>query len=87
MTGWPATRAPMRTSPEAGRTGPLLDQRSAELETDNHRLRQQLTRAQAETRELTDTLEAARAMNRQLVNELNRSAPPHAAARSPRHKT
>ena len=54
---------------------PLLDQleqRAAELEADNGRLRQQVAQLQGETRELTDTLDAARATNRELMTELNR---------------
>jgi DNA repair exonuclease SbcCD ATPase subunit len=69
---------------------PLIDQledRAAELEADNHRLRESVSQLQTELRQLTETLEAARAMNRELMNEINRSAPPHATARSPRHKT
>lgn len=62
-----------------GRTvSPLLDQleqRAAELEADNHRLRQQISHLEGEVRELSDTLDAARAMNRELMNELNRSDP------------
>ncbi|MDQ2728588.1 MAG: DUF6262 family protein [Actinomycetota bacterium] len=57
---------------------PLLDQleqRSAELEADNHRLRRQVTELEAEAHEHADTLQAARAMNRELMSELNRSTP------------
>jgi predicted RNase H-like nuclease (RuvC/YqgF family) len=57
---------------------PLLDQleqRSAQLEADNHRQRQRITQLEADTRELTETLQAARAMNRELMNELNRPRP------------
>jgi predicted RNase H-like nuclease (RuvC/YqgF family) len=57
---------------------PLLDQleqRSADLEADNHRQRQRITQLEADTRELTETLQAARAMNRELMNELNRPRP------------
>ena len=50
-----------------------LEQRAAELEADNNRLRQQLTRLQNEHQELTDTLQAARTTNRELMNELNRT--------------
>jgi chromosome segregation ATPase len=55
---------------------PLLDQleqRAADLESDNNRQRQRIARLEAEVRELTDTLEAARAMNRELMSELNRT--------------
>ncbi len=64
---------------------PLLDQleqRAADLEAANNRQRQRILQLEAEARELTDTLEAARAMNRELMSELNRgtdrggSAPP-----------
>jgi len=49
-----------------------LEQRGAELEADNHRQRQLITRLEAEVRELTETLEAARAMNKELMTEINR---------------
>ena len=49
-----------------------LEQRAAELEADNHRQREQIVRLEADARELTETLEAARAMNRELMTELNR---------------
>ena len=55
--------------------GPLLErleQRAAELEGDNHRQRQRVLQLEAELRELTENLDAARAMNRELMNELNR---------------
>lgn len=56
---------------------PLLDQleqRAAELEADNHRQRRRISQLEVEVRELTETLDAARAMNRELMNELNRTA-------------
>lgn len=56
-------------------TNPLLDQleeRAAELETDNARPRQQVGRLEADTRELAENLDAAREMNRELMNEVNR---------------
>ena len=56
-------------------TSPLIDQledRAAELEADNHRLRESLSQLQSELRQLTETLDAARAMNRELMNEINR---------------
>lgn len=59
---------------------PMLDQledRAAELEADNHALRQRLASLQSERNELADTLDAARAMNRELMNQLNRE-PTHA---------
>jgi hypothetical protein len=61
-------------------TRPMLDQleeRSAELEADNHTLRQRVTQLEGELNERTDTLDAARAMNRELMNELNREPPNH----------
>ena len=59
-----------------------LEQRAAELEAENHRQREQIARLEADGRELADTLEAARAMNRELMNELNRQPPPTRAAKS-----
>ena len=56
-------------------TSPLLDQleqRAAELESDNVQLHRQVSQLQTDNRELADTLDAARAMNRQRMNELNR---------------
>ncbi len=60
---------------------PLLDQledRNAELDADNNRLRQQITHLDSKVRELTDTLDAARAMNRELMSKLNRDMPARA---------
>src|SRR5664279_5524663 len=51
-----------------------LEDRAAELETDNHALHQRLTQLERERDELADTLNAARAMNRELMNQLNREA-------------
>ena len=54
---------------------PALDeaeQRAAELEAENHRQRQRIAGLETEGRELTETLDAARAMNSELMNELNR---------------
>ncbi len=68
---------------------PLLDQlelRSAELEADNHRQQQRIAQLEGEVRELAETLEAARAMNRELMGEINRTAsgrPPPRRARKP----
>lgn len=56
---------------------PLLDQleqRATELEADNHRQAQRITQLEADTDDLTETLAAARAMNRELMSELNRTA-------------
>jgi chromosome segregation ATPase len=58
-------------------TNPALDtleERAAELETDNARLRQQVGQLEADTSELADNLDAAREMNRELMNEVNRRA-------------
>ncbi len=52
----------------------MLEERAAELETDNARLRQQVGQLEAGTSELTDNLDAAREMNRELMNEVNRRA-------------
>ncbi len=49
-----------------------LEQRASELEAENHRQREQITRLEADHREQAETLEAARAMNRELMTELNR---------------
>lgn len=57
---------------------PLLDQleqRAAELEADNNMACQKIARLETEARELTDTLEAARAMNRELMTEINHASP------------
>ena len=61
--------------------GPLLDQledRNAALNLDNNRLRHQVTALQDEVRELADTLDASRAMNRELMSDLNREPPTRA---------
>lgn len=58
-------------------TRPMLDQledRAAELEADNHALRQRITRLEGELAELTETLAAARSMNRELMTQLNSDA-------------
>ena len=52
----------------------MLEERAAELETDNARLRQQVGQLEADTSELADNLDAAREMNRELMNEVNRRA-------------
>lgn len=51
-----------------------LEQRAAELEAENHRQRELIARLEADGRELAETLDASRAMNRELMNELNRRA-------------
>jgi chromosome segregation ATPase len=53
---------------------PLLDQleqRAAELEADNHRLREQVRRLEADLQEVNDTLNAARTLNRDLMHAVN----------------
>lgn len=62
-----------------------LEQRTAELEADNHRQRQHVAQLEAEATELNDTLEAARAMNRELMTELNRRATRRTGQPSPRN--
>ena len=49
-----------------------LEQRATELEGDNHRQCQHISQLESELRELAENLDAARAMNRELMNELNR---------------
>ncbi len=62
-----------------------LEQRASDLEADNHRQGLRLAQLEAEVRELNETLDAARAMNRELMAELNRAAGgPRAAVRSQR---
>ena len=72
----------------AGRQlSPFIDQieeRTAELEADNHQLRQRVSQLETDLRELTDTLQAARAMNRELMNEINRSDLASGQAHRPR---
>ena len=57
--------------------GPTLDeleQRASDLEADNHRQGLRIAQLEADVRELNETLDAARAMNRELMAELNRAA-------------
>ena len=63
---------------------PLLDdleQRAGELEATNQSLRRRIVELEGEINELTETLDAARSMNRELMSEINRSAtaPAHKA--------
>lgn len=54
---------------------PLLDQledRAAELEADNHQLRRRMSDLETELRDAVESLDAARAANRDLMNMLNR---------------
>ena len=60
-------------------TSPLLDQleqQAADLQADNARLREQIAGLQDALRESSETLQAARAMNRELMAEINRAAQP-----------
>ena len=74
----------------AGRAAsPLLDQleqQAAGLQADNARLREQIAGLQDALRESSQTLDAARAMNRELMAEINRAAQPRSrpAAAPPR---
>lgn len=61
-----------------------LEQRAAELGADNHRLRERISQLEGHSSELADTLEAARAMNRELMSELNRRVAVDSDARGPR---
>ncbi|MDA8184364.1 MAG: DUF6262 family protein [Actinomycetota bacterium] len=63
---------------------PLLDQleqRNAELEADNHRQRQCLSQLESDVRDLNENLDAARAVNRELMGELNRRPSGNEASR------
>jgi len=74
----------------AGRaSSPLLDQleqQAADLQADNARLREQIAGLHEALRESSETLQAARAMNRELMAEINRPAQPESrpAAAPPR---
>jgi chromosome segregation ATPase len=61
-----------------------LEQRAAELEAENHRQRERVAQLEADSSELAETLEAARAMNRELMSELNRRSDVDGAHRSVR---
>lgn len=52
-----------------------LEERAAELEADNHRQNRRITQLEGEISELTETIDAARSVNRELMSELNRDAP------------
>lgn len=61
-----------------GALSPLLDQleqRNAELESDNHRQQKRIRQLESDTLELNENLDAARAVNRELISELNRKVP------------
>jgi hypothetical protein len=65
---------------------PLLDQleqRNTELESDNHRQQKRIRQLENDTRELNENLDAARAVNRELISELNRKAPAPAGRSRP----
>ncbi len=64
---------------------PLLDQlekRGEELEAANHTLRNRVAQLEDEVRELSDTLEAARAINREMIGDINRPSPAPGPRRS-----
>ncbi|MDA8311421.1 MAG: hypothetical protein M0Z46_12575, partial [Actinomycetota bacterium] len=64
--------------------GSLLDQlerRTAELEAENASLRPRIVGLEGELHDLAKDLQAARAMNRALMAELNRAPTSEAAAR------
>lgn len=61
-----------------------LEHRAAELEGDNHRQRQRVLQLEADVRELTENLDAARAMNRELMSELNRGFASEGSSGRPR---
>lgn len=63
---------------------PLIDQieqRNAELEADNHRQQKRVTQLESDVRELNENLDAARALNRELMSELNRRSSGNRAKR------
>lgn len=51
-----------------------LEQRNAELEADNHRQQKRINQLESEVRESNENLDAARAVNRELMSELNRKS-------------
>ncbi|MGH9088795.1 MAG: DUF6262 family protein [Acidimicrobiales bacterium] len=63
-----------------------LEQRAAELEADNQRQAVRIAQLETEARELAETIQAARALNRELMSELNRKAghQPAPTTRAPR---
>ena len=68
------------TDTASGRASPSLldqlEQQTFELHAENLRLRQRIEELKSALRESNETLEAARAMNRELMAEINRSAHP-----------
>ncbi len=67
-------------------TSPLIDQleqRAADLEADNAQLRQDVAKLERDLREANDTLDAARAMNRELMADINRPGQREAALPAP----
>lgn len=67
-------------------TNPLLaqlEERAAKLEAENHHLHRQTARQDDQVRDLADTLDAARATNRDLMNHLNRGTAPRRRSPEP----
>jgi septal ring factor EnvC (AmiA/AmiB activator) len=67
-------------------TSPLIDQlqqQAADLEADNAQLRQDAVKLKGDLREANETLDAARAMNRELMAEINRPGQREAAPPAP----
>jgi len=52
-----------------------LEERNAELEAENHRQRTRISQLESEVRDLNENLDAARAVNRELMSEINRRQP------------
>jgi chromosome segregation ATPase len=63
-----------------------LEQRNAELEADNHRHQKRISQLEGEIRDLNENLDAARAVNRDLMSELNR-APSRERPKPDKHVT
>lgn len=56
----------------SGESADRLEDRAAELDADNHQLRRPISDLETELRDATDSLQAARAANRDLMSMLNR---------------
>jgi cell division protein FtsB len=52
-----------------------LEERNAELEAENHRQRTRISQLESEVHDLNENLGAARAVNRELMSEINRRQP------------
>jgi chromosome segregation ATPase len=52
-----------------------LEDRNAELEAENHRQRTRISQLESEVRDFNENLGAARAVNRELMSEINRRQP------------